>query len=180
MARRLFAAAVLALVAAAPVRAAEVDVLLPAETEAVMFVNVKQILDSDLVKKYALGQIKQALQGNENQKLLKDLGLDPLKDIDRVTVGSWGKGPEDMEAVAIVRGRFDPEKLFAAAKDQAGKNADKMAIVEEKVGDKTYKLVKITQDNQPKPFYVAVADEKTIVGANDKKLTTNILAAAEK
>src|SRR4051794_26808628 len=95
MARRLFAAAFLAVVVAAPVRAAEVDVLLPAETEAVMFVNVRQILDSDLVKKYALGQVKQALQGNENQKLLKDLGLDPLKDIDRVTVGSWGKGPED-------------------------------------------------------------------------------------
>lgn len=180
MARRLFAAAFLAVVVAAPVRAAEVDALLPAETESVLFVNVRQILDSDLVKKYALGQIKQALQGNENQKMLKDLGLDPLKDVDRVTVGSWGKGPEDMEAVAIVRGRFDPEKLFAAAKDQASKNADKMAIVEEKVGDKTYKLVKITQDNQPKPFYVAVADEKTIVGANDKKLTTAILAAAEK
>lgn len=176
MARRLFAAALLLVAAAAPVRAAEVDALLPAETESVLFVNVRQILDSDLIKKYALGQIKQALQGNDAQKMLKDLGLDPLKDVDRVTVGSWGKGPEDMEAVAIVRGKFDPEKLFAAAKEQASKNADKMAIVEEG----KYKLVKITNENQPKPFYVAVADEKTIVGANDKKLTTSILAAAEK
>ena len=133
MARWLFAAALLA-VAAAPVRAAEIDVLLPAETESVMFVNVRQVLDSDLVKKYALGQIKQALQGNDAQKMLKGLGLDPLKDIDRVTIGSWGKGPEDMQAVAIVRGKFDPEKVLNAARDQAGKNADKMAIVEEKVG----------------------------------------------
>lgn len=176
MTRRLFAAALLAVVVAAPVRAAEVDVLLPAETESVLFVNARQILDSDLVKKYALGQIKQALQGNDAQKMLKDLGLDPLKDIDRVTVGSWGKGPEDMEAVAIVRGRFDAEKLFAGAKDQASKNADKIAIVEEG----KYKLVKVTNENQPKPFYIAVADEKTIVGANDKKLTVAILKAAEK
>ena len=176
MTRRLFVAALLAVVAAAPVRAAEVDALLPAETESVMFVNVRQILDSDLVKKYALGQIKQALQGNDAQKMLKDLGLDPLKDVDRITVGSWGKGPEDMEAVAVVRGRFDAEKLFAGAKDQAAKNADKIAIVEEG----KYKLVKITNDNQPKPFYIAVADEKTIVGANDKKLTVDILKAAEK
>ena len=62
MFRRALVGAVLAAGLAAPARAAEVDPLLPAETESVMFVNVRQVLDSDLVKKYALGQIKQALK----------------------------------------------------------------------------------------------------------------------
>ena len=49
--------------------------------------------------------------------MLEELGLDPLKDIDRVTIGSWGKGPEDMKRSCVVRGKFDPEKLFKAAKE---------------------------------------------------------------
>lgn len=168
--------AVLAVATVAPTRAAEVDNLLPSETESIIFFNVRQILDSDLMKKYAIGQVKQALEGNDAQKMLKQIGLDPLKDIERVTVGSWGKDKDDMNAVIIVRGKFEPEKLFNAAKDYAKNNGDKMSIVEE--GD--YKLIKFTPENQPKPFYASVADEKTIVGGSDKKLVTAALTAAMK
>ena len=176
MFRRLLAGAVLAAGLAAPVRAAEVDPLLPVETESILFVNVRQVLESELIKKYALGQIKQALEGNDARKMLEKLGLDPLKDVDRVTAGSWGKDKEDMNAVFIVRGKFDPEKLFKAAQEEAKNNGDKIAIVE----DGKYKLVKLTVDNSPKPIFAAVADEKTIVAATDKKLVTDTLGTAEK
>lgn len=175
--RALFAAVVFAGLAAPSARAAEVDALLPAETESVMFVNVRQILESDIVKKYALGQLKQALAGNDAQKMLNKLGLDPLKDIDRVTVGSWGKDKDDMNIVAVVRGKFDADKLFTAAKDEAKKDDGKLSIVEEG----KYKLVKIVGDeNQKKPMFAAVANEKTLVAGTDKKLVAAALDAATK
>ena len=178
MFRRVLVGAVLAAGLALPARAAEVDPLLPAETESIMVVNVRQVLDSDLVKKYAKAQIEQALKARDNQKILESLGLDPFKDVDRVTIGSWGKGPEDMEAVVIVRGKFDPTKLFAAAQDLAAKDNEKAKI--EIVQEGTYKLVKVTAENQPKPFFAAVANEKTIVGASDKKRVADLLGRAEK
>jgi hypothetical protein len=161
----------------APVaRAAEIDNLLPAQTESVLFVNIKQFLEADLIKKYALGQVTQMLESNEEaQKLLKDLGIDPLKDLDRVTAGFWGKDAEDVNGVAIIRGKFDLEKLFAAAEREAKNNGDKMAIVKE--GD--YKLVKFTPENQPKPIFASAADENTIIAGTDKKLVAATLTAAK-
>ena len=153
MFRRLLLGAVLTAGLTASARSAEIDNLLPAETESVMYLNVRQIIDSDLVKKYALGQIKQMLAGNEEaQRMLKDLGLDPLKDIERVTVGIWGKGPEDMQTIAVIRGAFDKDKLIEAAKKEAKNNGDKIAVVKE--GE--YELVKYTDEKQPKPFFAGV------------------------
>jgi hypothetical protein len=176
MLRRTLVGVILAAGLAAPVRAAEVDPLLPADTESVMFVNVRQMLDSDLFKKYAKGQLEQVLEGNDAQQLLKELGLNPMKDVDRVTVGSWGKGAEDMQAAIVIRGKFDPDKLFKAAQDQAKTKGDEIAIVEEG----NYKLVKFTPKDQPKPIYASVADDKTIVAGTEKKIVTTALDAAAK
>jgi hypothetical protein len=82
-----------------------------------------------------------------------------------------------MQAVVLIRGKFDPVKLFNAASEFAAKENEKAKV--EIVSEGKYKLVKITAENQPKPMYAAVADEKTIVGANDKKLITDVLARAE-
>jgi len=183
MLRRFLIGAALALVVAIPapaVRAAEVDPLLPAETEFVVFFNARQLLDSDLTKKYALGQIKQVLEGADAKKMLEKLGLDPLKDIDRLTVGAWGKPPEDGNALFVIRGKFDPEKMMKAAEEEAKTNGDKMSIVKEG----GYTLVKFTPDNQPKPVYLSVAtegkDKYSIVGGSDKKFVIDAMTAAEK
>ncbi len=174
--RKLIAVAVFALgLTAAPSRAADVEKLLPAETEQVFQLNIKQILESDLVKKYALAQIKQALAGNEAQKTLQALGMDPLKDIDSLTGGVWGEDPKDLKAVIIVRGKFDAEKLFDAAKAAAKKDGDKVSIVTE--GD--YTLVKVTVENRPEPLYLTVADDKTVLLATDKKLVVTAMKAAD-
>ena len=156
-------------------RTAEVDPLLPPETEQIVFMNVKQILGSDIIKKFALGQIKQTLEGNDAQKFLKEIGLDPLKDIDTVNVGVWGQDKENMNTLAVVRGTFDAEKLFAAAEKASKENADKVSIVEE--GD--YKLVKFV-NKDGKPGYAAVADNKTVLIGSDKKIVAGGLTAAIK
>ena len=49
--------------AAVPARAAEVDKLLPPESEAAVYLNFRQVLESELVKKFALEQLKQCSPG---------------------------------------------------------------------------------------------------------------------
>jgi hypothetical protein len=173
--RWLFLAAVAVVACSATTRAAEVDPLLPKETEQVFHVNMKQILDSDIIKKYALGQIKQALQGEQVQKVLEPLGVDPLKDVERMTAGIWGKDQSDMNTVAVLRGKFDAKKLFDGAKDFASKNPDKVSLDEES----DFKMVKIVGDNG-KPFFVSVADATTIIGGTDKKMVAASLNAFNK
>lgn len=157
-------------------QSAEVDPLLPPETENVMHVNLRQLLDSEMSKKFAIGPAREALKKEKAADVLKDLGLDPLKDLDKVTVASWGAGPEDMGVFMIVRGTFDPEKLFSTAVKTSQAEGDKVTIVEEG----KYKLIQFTDRNQPRPFFATVADEKTIIAGNDKKIVTNALAIAEK
>ncbi len=161
---RLGAGLLAAVVIAAPGRAAEIDPVLPAATESVVAVNMRQIIDANLVKKYALGQLKQMMAGNDIAEQLKGLGLDPLKDIDRVSVGSWG-GEEDANAVFVVRGKFDLEKMFAAAENLAKTNGDKVKIV----SDPKCKLIQVTVEQSPKPLFFTFADDKTIVGGLDQK-----------
>lgn len=161
---------------AAPARAADVSPLLPAETQQVVFINVRQILDSELVKKFALAHLKQALEGNDAQKTMKELGLDPLKDIDSISGGLWGDDPQSMKGLFVVSGKFDPAKLFAAAEKESKKDGDKIAIVKE--GD--LRLVKVTVKDRPDPVYLAGADDKTILIGTDKDLVTTAMKASDK
>ena len=161
---------------AAPVRAADLEPLLPAQTESVMVVNVSQVLDSELFKKYARGQVEQALEGNDAQKMLKSMGLDPMKDVERVSVGFWGTGPQDMKALAVMRGKFNPEKLFAAVEDAVKNEPDKVEFVTEG----GFKLIKFKPENQDQPVYATVASESAIVAGNDKALVAAAFGQAQK
>jgi len=161
------------LAAAPAARAAEPDKLLPADAEFVMSVNVKQVLDSDIIKTYALEQLKQALQGNDAKKFLTDLGVDPLKDVDRLVVSGSGKDQSDTKAVIVIRGKFDPEKLYKAAEAQTKKDPDHFTLVK----DGKDVMFKYQPDNG-NPMYGTVVDETTVVAGTDKKMVTTALAAA--
>src|SRR5262249_193975 len=69
-------------------RAAEINIFLPKETDVGLSLNVRQVLDSPLIKKHALELIKTTLASSkEAQEAIKALGLDPLTDFSRVSVG---------------------------------------------------------------------------------------------
>jgi len=177
---RLFCGAVLAagLLAAPSARAAEPDRLLPADADLVVQVNLKQILDSDIIKKYALEQLKQALDGQDAKKLLTELGLDPLKDIDHIVGASIETKigqRADAKGVLIVHGTFDPDKLYKAAESESKKNPDKFAMVKD--GDTV--IFKFTPENGGQPMYGTVVNDKTVIAATDKKLIATALKAAE-
>ena len=156
-------------------RAAEPDKLLPAEADTVVSVNIKQILDTDIIKKYALEQVKQALDGQDAKKLLTELGLDPLKDIDRVVVGANVKGRTDSKFLMIVHGTFDPDRLYKAAEKQSKVDADRFAMIKD--GDTV--VFKYTPENGENPIYGTVVSDKTVIAASDRKMIANALKAAE-
>jgi hypothetical protein len=153
----------LSLLGAAPrARAAEFEKHLPEDTQTVAGINVRQILDSSLVKKYGLDKIKEALKSeDEVQKILKDLGFDPLKDLDSVVIAAPG-GNEPDKGLIIVRGHFDLAKFQAKAEDIAKKNGDTLQI--EKAGGKTiYKVVL-----QEQTFYASFAGPDAMLAAPAK------------
>jgi predicted GNAT family acetyltransferase len=159
---------------AQPRKAAEPDKLLPADADSIVYLNLKQIVEADVIKKYALDQIKQALNGQDAKKLLEDMGLDPMKDIEKVWAGMSGSGPEDTKALVIVHGKFDPDKLFKAAEAVTKKDGDKFSMVK----DGSATMFKY-QPEQGNPMYCTVVDDATVVVGTDKKLVTAALKQAE-
>jgi hypothetical protein len=163
----MLAVAVVAL--AVPARAAETDKLLPNSTNAVISMNVRQLLDSALIKKFD-DQIKAGLNKNgEAKKILEALGFDPFKDVDRVVVAGSGDKPE--EALILVLGKFNREKLEAAA-EQAAKD-DKSGLTIHKEGN--YKLYEIHDKNQNKPAFGAILSGTVIALAPNKDMVVDAL-----
>jgi hypothetical protein len=167
----LVPAALLALAVSAP--AADVDKYLPNNTEAVQTINVRQLTDSALVKKNALEKIEKALKSNDEvQKVLKELGFDPLKDLDTY-IQTTGGGDKVEDALYILHGKFDATKMHA----RAAKLAEDMPMMLKvsKVGDdKLYEFALPL----PAPYdaaYVAMPDDKTIVGALSKDYILEVL-----
>ncbi|MFO0805084.1 MAG: hypothetical protein U0791_18415 [Gemmataceae bacterium] len=156
-------------------RAAEPDKLLPEDSEFVLSVNMKQIVESDIIKKYALEQLKQALQGADARKMLTDLGLDPLKDVDRIVAGGAGKDQTDTHGLLIIKGKFDAEKLFKAAEAQTKKDPDHFTMVK----DGKDVMFKYQPDNG-NPAYATVVDDSTVIVGSDKKIITTALAVGSK
>jgi hypothetical protein len=98
-----------------PLRASSVGpaelMYLPADTKAVAFANVNEIMNSDFRQK-----LRQVLPtGQEKDRLQSDLGLDIEHDILRVVAGATSGEPKMSGAIVLVRGRFDESRMEALA-----------------------------------------------------------------
>jgi len=160
----LLSALVLVFAATAP--AAEVDKYLLDDTDGVVGVNVKMLLDSQLFKKNYLPVVQKHLQGNADlQKNLKEVGFDPLKDVDRIllvhgdschrTEGS----KSEFSPFIIVRGRFDPAKFHAKAAQFV------------QFAPKTFKTHKLPHAT----FYEIVGEKSLFIGMPDKNTVVGSL-----
>jgi hypothetical protein len=152
----------LAAVAAVPAGAAEPDKFVPADCEAVAVFNFRQILESPLVKKYGLEELKTQIKSNKDaKKFFETSGIDPFKDIHSVTVAGTApaKGGEP-KYVVVVRGNFDPDKIHAAITEEAKTNGEDVKV-ETKDGLKVYELK--NKNAKDKPMYAAFADKHTLI-----------------
>ncbi len=169
----LLVGAVLAL--ALPVRAADVDQYLPEDTEVVLVVNAKQLLDSPLVKKHFLEQMRELIKTNaEVANILSSVGFDPFKDLTSIT-GAMTMIGNDAKGLLITHGQFDKAKFEAKAEEVAKDKSDVLKIYKE--GDR--KVYEIKHEGPEKPHFVGVVDPTTIVASPDKQYVLDAFAKAD-
>ncbi len=174
--RVLCIALVLALAAYTTVRAADPKTL-PSDTELLVTINVKQILNSPLVKanQAAVNQGKKALEDQYGDhpamQLIKKAGFDPFKDMDSFTITT--NGGKDPSAI-IVEGKFNPTKFPAAVEDLAKDNPNTLSIT--KQGGQVF--YEITPAGE-KALYATLINNKTLIAAADKEALNGAIARLE-
>jgi len=156
----------LALTTASAARAADVDSKLPADTEQVVFINVRQIIDSELFKRNALDKVKDGLKKNaEATKYLEQLGVDPFKDITSMTIANVGTTGD--KVMVVVKGKWDAAKV---AKTLDNVSKDKPAEM------KITKEGKITVYESVTPqqtVYTTIPDNSTLYLSTSKEFAVN-------
>jgi hypothetical protein len=161
------------LLAAVSGRAADLDPYLPEDSEVVINLNVRQIVDSDLFKKNALEAAQEALRGNDQiQDILKDLGFDPFKDLDRLIVAAPVRAEND-RGLLIAHGRFDAAKFKAKGEEAAKDNPDNLKI--HKVLGGKHILYEVNTPDLDAPFFVALAGRDTILVSPGKDYVVDAL-----
>jgi len=154
-------------------RAAEVDPYLPQDTESVLNLNVRQILDSQLVKKHLLALAQEALRGEDQaQDVLNDLGFDPFKDLDRIVVAA-PSGTEKDRGLIIVHGRFDVAKFKAKAEQVAKDDAEHLKI--HKILGGKHLLYEVNIPDLDDPLFVALAGRDTLLASPGKDYVVDAL-----
>jgi hypothetical protein len=176
----------LALPASAAAPAASYEKYLPDTADGVITINVRQLLDSELIKKAGLDK---ALANEEAQKSMKALGFDPLKDIERLVVTSDKDGSEE-QALFIVQGKFDQDKLGAAITEHAKEAKDHLKVHKTDNGT-IYELTKLDElvkvppqaaganiNLKGKSVFAVIADKGNIVFSGSKESAETVLAKA--
>jgi hypothetical protein len=169
---RLLGVALALTLLAGPVRAGDIDPYLPADTEVLVTFNVRQILGSALIKRVGLDQIRDAIKMNEEvSTILKDLGLDPFKDIDRILAAQPATSEQD-KGLVIVRGRFDLAKIRARAEKEAKDNKDSFKVQKVKDGQggehTIYKFQVPNPQGGEVTLYAGLASKTVILAAPSK------------
>jgi len=119
-----------------------------------------------------LDQLRDAIKMNEEvSTLLKDLGLDPFKDIDRVLAAQPATSEQD-KGLVIVRGRFDLAKIRARAEKEAKDNKDTFKIQKVKDGQggehTIYKFQVPNPQGGEVTLYAGLASKTVILAAPSK------------
>lgn len=170
LAPRLSAVLFLGLLAVpATLRAADVDAYLPPDTESYVAVNVREMLDAPIFKKTLLAPAKQFLDELDEVKgVLKELGLDPFKHIDRLIIASPSSTDTD-RGLVIAHGTFDLAKFTKKATDAARDNDEILKIHKVPLGGgATHTVYEVVIPNQDTSLFVALASDKTILASPGK------------
>jgi hypothetical protein len=165
--------------------AANYEKYLPDAADGVVTINVRQLLDSELIKKAGLDK---ALAGEEAQKAMKTIGLDPLKDIERVVITSDKEKSDD--PYFIIQGKFDPAKLSAAIESHASDKKDALKIHKTEHG-KIYEMTKLDEivklppqaagagvNLKNKSVFAVIPDKGNVVLVGTKESAETVLAKA--
>jgi hypothetical protein len=145
---------------------AEADPLTPPDTEVLVHVNVRQLLDTPVVKKHALNPFKMLVQQREElQQTLAIAGIDPFRDVATITLSLSGNLIGKAEVLSIVRGNFDPVKVQLASEAYARKYPGRLKALR----GEGPPLYEIALDG--KPLFAALAGKDILVVSTSKEHT---------
>jgi hypothetical protein len=169
--------------------AAEVDKYLPNDTDAVVTVNVRQILGSPLIKMYYLESLQELIKSNEElQKAVKGIGIDPLKDIDQVIItngeslyrltkrvekGETKYGSEP-GFFCLIKGKFSVAKIRSYGEELA-KEKDGILVKTHNVGTAAVYELNVGSVGT---IFVGVADSTTIAVCSRQQPVAEVLEKA--
>lgn len=166
--------AFLVIAMAASVPAAEVDKYLPNHSEFVLFVNVRQVIDSPLIKKYLLDQARSAFDsdGFKPRQIFQAMQLDPFKDITSLTLAGPGF-PDFDKSLLVVRGKFDLNTIATVADTEAQRAPDTLKI--HKQGDFAVYEFPSPRDRSV-PWFLCFLDKQTAVLSPSRPAVTDAIA----
>jgi hypothetical protein len=141
------------------------------DADCIAVLNVRQVLASPAYQKALAGPLGEVLRNDQVAAILKDFGVDPLKDIDRICFlagrsSQADNRPGHLAGFFLFEGRFDPAKVHAGAKKLA-------KTVLERGKAKVYEL-KLA----PEPLFLAVLDRSHVVLAAKKEHVEDTLDKA--
>jgi len=160
----------LVLILQVPARAADIDPHVPVDTKTYFAVNVRSVLSSPLIKKHALEPIKDLLKETGADEIFNDIGIDPLKDIDRVIVAGPG-GKEVDRGLIIVLGSFNADKVKKAAEARDDVKTHKTPLG----GGVTHAIYEYAPAGQDTSLFLALANDKTIIASAGKDYVVDAL-----
>lgn len=151
---------------ASSAQAAEVDRFLPDDAEAVVHVNVRQLLDAPVVRKHFAREIQNALDSDafKPRAALLALGIHPLRDISSVTVATPALPAED-KGLIVVRGKFDLRTIQDTAEAHAANSPDELTI--HKDGD--FRIYELTEKRSGRKAFLCWLDKETLAAAPAQK-----------
>ncbi len=170
LARRfcIAAACTLSLLLAGSAAQAQNTKLLPNDTEMIITFNLQQILKSEVIKEnkvfvdLAKEKITEGLDNKDVGKWLKKAEFDVFKDLHSITFAiPAGRNPE--ESFILLEGKFDAEKIEAAAVEASKGAEGKFKVI--KIG--SVKAFEITPKEE-KTMYVGILNKKTMIACATK------------
>ena len=144
----------------------QIDKYLLDDTDVVLVINIKSVLSRPRTRRAFSKQLTDLVARDEVRKYLKDIGFDPLKDIERVVMclsrSCHGKEGDERDngPFILFQGKFDSAKLKAKMAAIAKEPANMISSSEAPGGQTIYRM-----GNGP---YAAQLDSKTVVFAFKK------------
>lgn len=160
---------------ALPAAAVDPVPYLPAETDAVLTVQAREVLDSDLGKKHGAELLKELLEAYKPAAAaVRATGLDPHRDVETMTVAIGLKDATPSRPFSLIEGKFEAKKLEA---NLAAYQKDHPELTAIRVGDRA--AYKLTGAKPADTTYLAVLDDtKMVVAGSEADLSGAFAAAA--
>jgi len=172
--RIAFAGCLLALSVAAPARAVDPKIL-PNDTEVVIQINLKQMLESPIAKankallEKGIEAARAKITESPANKYLEKAGFDPIRDLYSITVA--GPAAKDLDSgFVVIEGKFNVEKFDAAASDAAADNSDALKV--HKIGGK--QVYEITPNGEKTVFATLVSPSLMVAASSKDGLSDGI------